>query len=401
MTKENFLNRVDSLLSAKPTAQFLAQVALAEKVLGGGVTPVLLFGAGGLGRQTLTGLRAMGVPVGAFVDSNPAMVGRIVDGVPVMSLAEAGEVLGVDAVIVITIWRAFATETMQDRIAALRLEGWTRVLPFYYLFWQKPSTFGSLYSVAHPDGARSAAAAVGSAAALFEDHRSQEEFLAQLGWRLDPEATALQILDDAAIYFCEALYRPIDSEVYVDCGGFDGDTLKDFYRAAHGRFAKAVVFEPDPKNFAALNSTVASLPGSPPPVQTFPFALGSQAGILVFDSIGSVSSQISSTGTIKVRCERLDDVLAGERVTFIKMDIEGAEVDAIKGAEALIKANRPILTICLYHRQDHMWQIPLQIASLVANYDYHLRTYGKDGWDLVLYAIPRERRKPAPVSPTT
>jgi FkbM family methyltransferase len=283
---------------------------------------------------------------------------------------------------------------MQDRIRLLKVAGFRKILPFYYLFWLLPGVFTPHYSVAEPNEVRSAKKAVCAASDLFKDDRSQEEFLDQLHWRLDPEAMPLQKLDGDSIYFSENLYQPTKDEVYVDCGGFDGDTLKDFYRATEGQFSKAIVFEPDPSNFKKLNALAAALPeDAPARVETFPCAVGRWSEEIIFQSTGSLSSHISAEGSLRVPCESLDKVLLNQRITFLKMDIEGAELDAISGAESLIRKNRPILTICLYHKQNHLWAIPLKIASYVSDYDYHLRTHGKDGWDLILYAIPRERRK--------
>ena len=330
----------------------------------------------------------------AFIDNDPQLAGQLVDGVPVMRMDEALQAYGSDAVIVVTVWRAFASETMQDRIHALDVAGFRKILPFYYLFWLLPGVFTPHYSVAAPNEVRSAKKAVCAASDLFKDDRSREEFLDQLHWRLDPEAMPLQKLDGDSIYFSENLYKPTKDEVYVDCGGFDGDTLKDFYRATKGQFSKAIVFEPDPSNFKKLNALAAALPeDAPARVETFPCAVGRRSEEIVFQSTGSLSSHISAEGSLRVPCESLDKVLMNQRITFLKMDIEGAELDAISGAESLIRKNRPILTICLYHKQKHLWAIPLKIASYVSDYDYHLRTHGKDGWDLILYAIPRERRK--------
>jgi FkbM family methyltransferase len=394
MTNKMFHQQVDLLLSAAPTQHFLAQMQMAEMLINSNPSRILLFGAGGLGRKTLAGLRAQGGVVVAFVDNDPQLVGQLIDGVPVMGMDDALQTYGPDAVIVLTIWRAFASETMQDRIRALRVAGFRKILPFYYLFWLRPSFYTSHFSVADPEEVRREKVGVRAASDLFKDDRSQQEFLSQLHWRLDPEAMPLETLDEEAIYFSKDLYQPIPDEVYVDCGGFDGDTLKDFHRATGGRFSKAIVFEPDPLNFKKLNASAAALSGdSPARVETFPYAVGSRSEELIFQSTGTVSSQISTEGSLRVRCEPLGKVLMNQRITFLKMDIEGAELDAVAGAETLIRKNRPILTICLYHKQNHLWAIPLKIASFVNDYDFHLRTYGKDGWDLVLYAIPSERRK--------
>ena len=90
--------------------------------------------------------------------------------------------------------------------------------------------------------------------------------------------------------------------------------------------------------------------------------------------------------------EPLDLVLEGRALTYVKMDIEGAEVDALEGGRELISTHRPVLAISAYHLQDHLWTIPLVVDSFVKGYRFHYRRYGRQpNDDLVLYAIPEER----------
>lgn len=79
-------------------------------------------------------------------------------------------------------------------------------------------------------------------------------------------------------------------------------------------------------------------------------------------------------------------------MTFLKLDIEGDEPDALVGARSAIERNRPILAICVYHLQSHLWSLPLQMRSMVTGYDFFLRAHNEEGFDLICYGIPRERR---------
>ena len=93
------------------------------------------------------------------------------------------------------------------------------------------------------------------------------------------------------------------------------------------------------------------------------------------------------------RVNSLDFLLAGEIPTYIKMDIEGAEVDALKGAINSIHENLPILAISVYHHQDHIWSIPSMLHALSAGYKFYLRRYTAHVLDdLVLYAVPAHRQ---------
>jgi hypothetical protein len=126
-------------------------------------------------------------------------------------------------------------------------------------------------------------------------------------------------------------------------------------------------------------------------IETKPFAVSAHAGQLRFDSGQGTSSKLSNQGSVEVQCCRLDDVLGSQVPTYIKMDIEGAELDAIQGARQTVKQNQPLLAVCVYHVQDHLWKIPLAIHEANPDYRYFLRPYMPECWETVCYAVPKSR----------
>jgi hypothetical protein len=123
-------------------------------------------------------------------------------------------------------------------------------------------------------------------------------------------------------------------------------------------------------------------------------ALASDPGVLHLDATGTASSATTAEageGTIAVRAAPLDDLLAGAVPTFIKLDVEGAEPDALLGARGTIGAHGPVIAVCVYHRQDHLWRIPLMLREWRDDYAFFLRPHNEEGWDLVCYAVPRTR----------
>jgi hypothetical protein len=122
-------------------------------------------------------------------------------------------------------------------------------------------------------------------------------------------------------------------------------------------------------------------------------AVGMHAETLMFRATGTASSSLTPSGNITIKSLSLDDVLKGRTPSFIKMDIEGAEIDALLGAKNIIKVFTPVLAICVYHKQNHLWKIPQLIASLSDSYRFFLRAHREEGWDLICYAIPSNRIK--------
>ena len=87
----------------------------------------------------------------------------------------------------------------------------------------------------------------------------------------------------------------------------------------------------------------------------------------------------------------MDELVAGFAPTFVKLDIEGAEPDALAGARETIRAHAPVVAVCVYHRQDHLWRLPLMLRDMRDDYAFFLRPHNEEGWDLVCYAVPRSR----------
>jgi hypothetical protein len=113
------------------------------------------------------------------------------------------------------------------------------------------------------------------------------------------------------------------------------------------------------------------------------------AGQVRFSAGQGTGSHVSATGDTVIQCVALDDALPAFRPNFIKMDVEGAEYDALWGARRLIAEHRPGLAISLYHRAEHLWQLPLLVRQLTGGRGkYFIRLHQHGAFDLVLYWLP-------------
>lgn len=115
--------------------------------------------------------------------------------------------------------------------------------------------------------------------------------------------------------------------------------------------------------------------------------LWSKNDTLKFTGDENSASTLADNGTINVNVVSLDEILNGQRVTFIKMDVEGAELEALKGAKESILQYRPRLAICIYHKPEDILEIPLYLQSLVPDYKFYIRHYSDYTIETVLYAI--------------
>lgn len=354
--------------------------------------PLVLFGAGGLGRKTLRGLRAIGRTVLAFTDNHPRLHGAHVDGVPVFSAPDAAARFGHLATFISTVFMDSAPLAFQRRRKQFMALGCRNVQPFYPLYWQYPAQFLPHYTYDLPHKVIDAGNRIRAAWDLLSDDMSRREYLGQIRWRLDPGFEDLPASSVDEMYFPSDIRTLRKNEVFVDCGGYDGDTIRSFVRNTGGDFARAYVFEPDPQNFEKLQRQIASLPGEAArKIRAAQLAIGAATGVAHLDAQRGAASVVSTSGQFAVRCESLDSVLADDASTYIKMDIEGAEIDALNGASEHIKSYCPALAISAYHVQEHLWEIPLLAHSLCVDYRFFLRRYGPVPFDnLVMYGIVPE-----------
>jgi FkbM family methyltransferase len=355
---------------------------------------IVLFGAGGLGRKIAAGLRANGVEPLAFADNSVARQGTTVDGLRVLSPGDAAREFGEQAIFIVTIWGANSTHRFahsRDQLAALGCA----VMSFPPLCWKFADTLLPHYLQDLPHKVLDEKVEVARAFDLWEDDASRAEYVSQVRLRLTADFDGLAHPVKFPQYFPDDLYAWRDDEWIVDGGAYDGDSIRVLAQLHGDSFGHVLALEPDPANFVKLEATVSALPArAREKMDCRQLALASVPGTLHLDAMGTASSVTSTAaraGTIAVPAEPLDALLGGAVPTFIKLDIEGAEPDALLGAREAIRAHGPVIAVCVYHLQNHLWKIPLMLRDWRDDYAFFLRPHNEEGWDLVCYAVPRAR----------
>lgn len=224
-------------------------------------------------------------------------------------------------------------------------------------------------------------------AQMFSDKKSTEILRALLKFRLTLDPQVLTPIIEWDLYGPSALLHYTQDEVYVDGGTFDGDTIRLFIERMEGKFNKIYGFEPDTATFQKLVENFKK------ESRVIPLNKGlySHSTILHFDNAGTRGSILTENNIkgIEVPVMSIDELLGSERVTYIKMNIEGAEIPALKGAKQAIQKWGPKLAISVYHRPSDLWEIPLLVRSLREDYDLYLRQHDGGVIESVLYAIAK------------
>ena len=192
-------------------------------------------------------------------------------------------------------------------------------------------------------------------------------------------------------YFEPEIVSTVDSEIFIDAGCFNCETSFEFAKQCNYQYDKIIAFEPSPGQYAFCLEQTGKIRN----MKVHPYALWNEETEVQFD-VNPVTpgySCIMQPGeeeihnNVKVKTAILDDMLAGEKATFIKMDIEGAELNALKGAEQTICKYHPKLAICVYHKPEDIWEIPAYILSLCDDYKLYIRHYNAWYTGTVLYAV--------------
>jgi FkbM family methyltransferase len=390
---DNYAGQIDELLSEDFGSVYRREQSAFDNLLAEVDNRVVLFGAGSLGTKALRCLRSVRVEPLAFVDNNEARWGTSIAGVPILSPSEAVEKYGRSALFVVTIWSL--GHSFRQTQEQLRELGCSHVASSSALRWKFAEQMLPDFCQDLPHKVYEQADEVRAAASLWADDYSRQEYFNHLKWRALGDLAALEPPVAEEQYFLDSLYSILPGEVFVDCGAYDGDTAKQLLRRSRD-FTRFFAIEADPANFRALQEWTGTLePETARRISACNVAVGARRGQLRFNATGGDGACMAEDGDVVVDCIPIDELAGESNPTFIKMDIEGCELEALEGARGIIEKNQPILSICVYHRQNDLWRIPLFIRSLVKDYRMFLRPHAVDGKELVCYAVPPNRLHPA------
>lgn len=178
------------------------------------------------------------------------------------------------------------------------------------------------------------------------------------------------------------VFSPREGEIIVDAGAYTGDTALRFMEWGGENIRHIYSFEFDPLNAAKCEENTAPFRDK---ITVIKKGIGSRNETVYISPMGS-GSHVSDYGSMKTEITSIDSELDGIPATFIKMDVEGAELESLIGARNTITKYRPRLAICVYHKLEDIYEIPAYILSLVPEYKFYLRHYSSCQYETVLYA---------------
>lgn len=348
--------------------------------LSGRLSECVVIGAAAEGERLCRIAVDIGLSVRAVVDDNPARCGTVLPG-GIKVVGAIPTEIGLDTPVIIASHRllgAMRRMEMQGRKNAIGLGILQTIDPerfppqMFYRDWLENL-------VAHQDKYL-------RAYDLLADEKSRAIFDAIIGYRITGDVRVLEPWVDPVLFYPTDLFLLGKDETYIDGGAFTGDTIELFVERTAGSYSRVIAFEPDPDNFAKLATRFAGESR----IEPKNLGLFSDRRILKFASAGGRASGLAEDGDVEVKVTSIDQELAGAPATFIKMNIEGAELEALKGARETIRRWHPRLCVSGYHKASHLWEVPLLIRELSRDYSLYLRQHDGGVIESTFYGLVRE-----------
>lgn len=337
--------------------------------------PIVLYGMGDGADKILAAFSERGICASAVFASDEFVRGHSFRGFRVEKLSEVTERLGEDVVIVIS----FASQRPDVLEKMYNLDA-----RFDVVAPDVPVVPGPLFDAdfvrAHQDD-------MARALDLMADETARAVFLDTVRFKLSGKLRYLRDSETDKDEVFRKILKPGTEEHFADLGAYTGDTIQELLHYTAGSFASITALEPDRRSFRKLSAYAESeLTGD---ITLLQAGAWSDDTVLTFAAQAGRQSKVAKQGA-ETQMRALDSVLNGKPCTMLKMDVEGAERQAIAGAVQTIRRYRPKLNIAAYHTSDDFFALPLLLHELCPEYRFYLRHHPYvPAWDTNLYAVCR------------
>ncbi|MCP9440094.1 MAG: FkbM family methyltransferase [Nitrospira sp.] len=351
--------------------------------------PLVLYGAGKLGRMAGHLFARLGIPVIYAVDRACHPSDRLLNGIPVIrpEVADPGDretcLLAVCVV----------TAAYEPIRAALSAMGWRHIFPVYDILESYRDRLPLSNGWFANDLSDDEVDKIGAVLAGWSDDWSRAAHLQFLAWRLHREewqfSEAPVCVEDR--YFIDPVRRVLrSSERFLDAGAHHGQVIARWLELVGNQCGAIMAVEPDRENVAQLKRWAATLPQMIRDHMVIrECALASETGRKPYSHGWDFSSRLAVSADGEASTLRIDDL--DFPLTFGKIHVEGGELDALHGGVETIRRYRPILAVTTYHNADGVWRIPHFLMETLSDYQYFMRLHGWCGTGAVVYAVPNER----------
>ena len=346
---------------------------------------IVIYGAGTCGREVMRVLRENGYRISAFLDAQAEMLLSVEDVPCLLPESEKAQAYARAGIPVVLGVFNFAADSGAIQYFLERL-GFACVISYYDFFEDFMDQTASRFWLTSRSFYQKHRDEILAGLRLWSDDFSRKTYVDLVELRLTGNLQLLRNPDQHRQYFpadLPAIPQPIR---FVDGGAYVGDTLQSLLEHNFS-FDAVVAFEPDPANYRQLRQFADEHQHQLGTRTLLPCGLGGETATCTFATGKGGGSAIIPEGSIHIQVVALDDVLPSFNPTFIKLDIEGAEPAALRGAARTIRRSQPKLAVCVYHEPNHLWEIPILMRELLPTHPLALRYHQFNGFDVVAYAL--------------
>lgn len=224
---------------------------------------------------------------------------------------------------------------------------------------------------------------------LLADEKSKQVLLDVLDFKISGKVKYLKSCQTKTEEIYSDLIKLTYSEDYVDLGAYNGDTILQFLDATNGKFSSITAFEPDKKNYKKLVKQIEKLNLSEKDnVLTLNCGSYSKKDEMFFSNKAGRNSTLNCKDGVITNVDCVDNVMNGKRVSVLKIDVEGAEEESLKGAINTIKTHKPNILLSAYHKNSDLHLLPLLVNSMYSGYKIYLRHHNYiPAWETNFYFV--------------
>lgn len=335
--------------------------------------PIVIYGMGNGALKALAKCQEYRVDVKAIFASDEFVRGQSFLGYEIIKYSQIIERYGDD----ITILLAFGSES------AIILEHFFELAERHELLAPNFPLFGTTHF--DMNFVRAHEQEFEQVYALLADDYSRFVFKNICNYKLTGKVEYLKSITSLRVPDYKQLFEFGRQEVYMDLGAYNGDTVKEFLELVDGAYARIIAVEPDVKNFKKLNKW--QLENNLPNVLLVNKGIWDKPDTLSFNNAGARSSSLDLEGNSVIEVESVDSILQGQSASLIKLDVEGAEAQALRGAELTLAKYKPKLLVACYHREEDLFKLPLLIHELNPDYKIYFRKHPYvPAWEINIFA---------------
>ena len=338
---------------------------------------VYIFGAQRLGEKIYKQCTQSGIEVLAFIDNDTNKQGKYFLEKSILSLSEVKDK---NSIIIIA-----STTYLGDILKQLKKLTYKNYIPYPILSIYNGDNFLPEYTFYNmqQDLVDNKFKYISLLLSVVDD-KSRETLDKLINFRLSLDPSCLDY-SSANHYFEQEIYKIGNDEVFIDGGGYTGDSTQDFIERVNGEYQKIFVFEPDNNLFKEATENLKGQQN----IYFIQKGLYSKDGSVTFNATGELDGSITDEGNHLIEVTSIDSAIQ-DKITFIKLDIEGAEADALMGAKNHLIRDSPKLAIACYHKSEDLWHLPQTISKINNNYRFFFRHYSQTSLETVLYCVSKD-----------